>query len=103
MDLDKSTRIIQTRNNQASTLDAMRELTWNLRCMEHWLEGDKDELLIKKLDKVAEALYDAYHYTGTIRPDRREYVKERAKNILAAHFGGEDGKSSGGEPDRASI
>ena len=97
MDLDKATRIIQTRNNQASTLDAMRELTWNLRCMEYWLDGDKDELLIQKLDKVAEALYDVYHYTGTVRPDRRDFVKERAKKILADHFGGKDGQSESSE------
>lgn len=100
MDLNKTTKIIQTRNNQASTLDAIRHLIYNLKCMEYWLEGDKDTVLIEKLDTVAEALYDAYHYTGVIRPDRRtvkEKMIQEAKDMLAAHFGDGDGKSESSE------
>ena len=89
--MDKK-KVLQTRNVQASFLDAMRETTWNLRVMEHWLEGDKDNGLVEKLDKVAEVLYDAYHYVGTTRPDRRDEIEE-ARKKLAAHFGGNDGKS----------
>ena len=98
MELETADKIIKIRNQQASTLDAMRELTWNLRCMEHWLNENQDTVLIEKLDKVAEALYDAYHYTGTIRPDRRGYIKEKAKKMLADHFGGKDGQSQPESP-----
>ena len=93
--MDKK-KVLQTRNVQASFLDAMRETTWNLRIMEHWLEGDKDDVLIEKLDKVAEALYDAYHYVGTTRPDRRDEIEE-ARKKLAAHFGDPNGKSESSE------
>ena len=90
-------KLMQTRNVQASILDAMREMTWDLRVMEHWLEDDKDYVLIEKLDKVAEALYDVYHYTGVVRPDRRKKIEE-ARKLLAAHFGEpEDGKSESSE------
>lgn len=77
--MDKTSKIVATRNVQADILENIRKLLFDARVIENWLD-EPDEELCKKLDTAALACYEAYHYIGSTRPDRVSLRKRQAEN-----------------------